>query len=104
MYIFILIIGAAAGAAAAGASKLVKLTESEDVAEKDVPPAATDDDGLKKQVAELYPNYEWYSHVDEKYVVSNCAKMTPAPALLQNQPTQHHLLHHGHPVEICFLF
>jgi len=29
--------------------------------------AATDSDGLKKQVAELYPNYDWYSPVDEKY-------------------------------------
>ena len=29
--------------------------------------AATDDDGLKKQIAELYPDHEWYSHVDEKY-------------------------------------
>ena len=29
--------------------------------------AATDDVGLKKQIAELYPEYDWYSPVDEKY-------------------------------------
>ena len=29
--------------------------------------AATDDIGLKKQIAELYPDHEWYSQVDEKY-------------------------------------
>ena len=29
--------------------------------------AATDDVGLKKQIAELYPEHDWYSPVDEKY-------------------------------------
>jgi hypothetical protein len=29
--------------------------------------AATDDDGLKKQIAELYSHCDWYSHIDEKY-------------------------------------
>ena len=37
-----------------------------------------------------------FSHDDEKSVVSKCAKITPAPALFQNQPTQHHPFHHGH--------
>ena len=60
---------------------------------------------MKPKICRYYSNHLFcpfeevgckFSHVDEKSVVSNYAKITPAPALLQNQPRQHHPLHHGH--------
>lgn len=46
---------------------IVTLTNDNGRTQFKVAIAATDSSGLKKQIAELYPDYEWYSHVDEKY-------------------------------------
>ena len=46
---------------------IVILTDPQDDRRFKVAIAATDENGLKKQIAELYPDYDWYSHIDEKY-------------------------------------
>lgn len=46
---------------------IVTLTDDGGNTQFKVAIAATDEDGLKKQIAELYPDHDWYSPVNEKY-------------------------------------
>ena len=46
---------------------IVVLTNNEGISYVKVAMAATDTDGLEKQIVELYPNYEWIVQKDEIY-------------------------------------
>lgn len=46
---------------------IVALTKNEGKSYIKVAMAATDTDGLKKQIAELYPDYEWRVQKDDIY-------------------------------------
>ncbi len=46
---------------------IVALTKNEGISYVKVAMAATDTDGLKKQIAELYHDYEWIVQKDEIY-------------------------------------
>jgi hypothetical protein len=46
---------------------IVTLTNNEGKSYIKVAMAATDTDGLEKQIVELYPNYEWIVSKDEIY-------------------------------------
>ena len=46
---------------------IVALTKNEGISYVKVAMAATDTDGLEKQIAELYPDHEWRVQKDEIY-------------------------------------